>query len=373
MGLFNFFKKKQIEIKITSTNISRTPTPKDFANERAQAIKEISKLRSSCYPSSNGLYPDEIMLLSYAPKYMTANNKFPAFWATNYGISNPQRALQQLCAKGFIRIATAEESLNALKATKLKELLEGLGLPSSGNKKALIARLTENATETALNKIITERYYVLTPLGEQELKFNEYVVYMHKHSSSLGISVWELNKLLHSNPNMNYKDAVWRELNRRFVICSKGIADNSLNSKADGVGALITMSDFLAEENRYEQALVWLSQAAFYSINNLDAVSYKNHSFVSNIISNKKITYYEFLRFSPYYSKKFIAINQNLNLQYPDLRQKLLDNIKALPIRYQVLTAQQTADFIIAEISGDSRTSQSICQMAEKQIKRNII
>lgn len=369
MGLFDFFKKKQNDIIITSTAISQTPTPKDYANERAQAIKEIAKLRSSCYPSLNGLYPDEIMLLSYAPKYMTDNNKFPAFWATSYGISNPQRTLQQLCAKGFIRIASAEESLNALKVSKLKEILDDFGLPSSGNKKALITRLTENVTVTELNRVITEKYYILTPLGEQELKFNEYVVYMHKHSFSLGISVWELNKLLHNNPNMNYKDAVWRELNRRHIITAKNIADNSLDSRADGIGALLTMFDFLAEENRYEQALIWLSQAVFYSINNHNAVSYKNYSFVSN----KKTSYYEFLRFSPYYSKKFIAINQNLNLQYPDLRQKILDNIKALPIRYQVLTAQQTADFIIAEISGDTRTAQNICQIAERQIKRNII
>lgn len=369
MGLFNFFKKKQNDIKITSTAISHTPTPKDFSNERAQAVREISKIRSTCYPSSNGLYPDEIMLLSYAPKYMTTNNKFPAFWATSYGISNPQIALQQLCTKGFIRIATAEESLNALKATKLKELLEGFGLPSSGNKKALIARLTENATETALNKIITERYYVLTPLGEQELKSNEYVVYMHKHSSSLGISVWDLNKILHSSRNMNYKDAVWRELNRRYITVAKSISDNSLYSNADGVGILITMSDFLAEEKRYAPALSPLSQAAFYSINNTNAVSYKNYSSVSA----KKTSYYEFLRFSPYYSKKFIDICKELNLSYPDLRQKLIDNMKVLPIRYQVLTAQQTADFIIAEISGDTRTAQSICQTAEKQIKQNIL
>lgn len=368
MGLFNFFKKKQNVIKITSTAISHTPTPKDFANERAQAIKEISNLRSSCYPSLNGLYPDEIMLLSYAPKYMTVNNKFPAFWATSYGISNPQRILQQLCTKGFIRIASAEESLNALKVSKLKEILDDFGLPSSGNQKALITRLTENVTVSELNRVITERYYVLTPLGEQELKSNEYVVYMHKHSS-LGISVWELNKILHHNPNMYYKDAVWRELNRRHIITAKNIADNSLDSHADGIGTLITMSDFLVEENRYEQALVWLSQAAFYSINNNNAVSYKNYSFVSD----KKTSYYEFLRFSPYYSKKFIAINQDLNLQYPDLRQKILDNIKALPIRYQVLTAQQTADFIIAEISEDTITAQNICQIAERQIKRNII
>lgn len=56
-----------------------------------------------------------------------------------------------------------------------------------------------------------ERKYVLTQLGKQELSENEYVPYMHSHSTYKNFTVWDLNKMLGNGDKSHFMDIVNRK------------------------------------------------------------------------------------------------------------------------------------------------------------------
>ena len=64
---------------------------------------------------------------------------------------------------------------------ELKNILKEFGLPVSGKKAELISRVKERINFEDLNKTVDEWFYVLTPLGQEELEENQNVPYMHSY------------------------------------------------------------------------------------------------------------------------------------------------------------------------------------------------
>lgn len=110
------------------------------------------------YPSKNGLYVAEILLLEYCSKgkYPKPNNGYPAFWWFEYGIRDIGKVLKSLEMRNFINMN-----------------------PENGK-------------------------YRLTEIGKQELNDNEYVPFMHKRKDKttedtrygITFNVWEVNRRL---------------------------------------------------------------------------------------------------------------------------------------------------------------------------------
>lgn len=158
------------------------------------------------YPSKNGLYVAEILLLEYCSygTYPHPKNGYPGFWWFEYGIRDVGAALKSLEDRGFIRYATASESLPKLTVAQLKDLLDKCSLPSSGKKAELIACVQNGIQEETLTRFITERKYALTEYGTAELAENQYIPYMHKHPKKTTddprfgpvFNVWEINRIL---------------------------------------------------------------------------------------------------------------------------------------------------------------------------------
>ena len=121
MGFFDFLKKK--EPKVTVTVSAKENTFGELQQQKEIAIVETKELACKAFPSKNGLRPHEIFMLSYAPHYNTEGNSFPQFWHYDFGVDNPQAILNMLLERGFIRIATAKESVEKLKVPELKEIL----------------------------------------------------------------------------------------------------------------------------------------------------------------------------------------------------------------------------------------------------------
>ena len=73
-----------------------------------EAKKEESTLKPTLHlkgkPDVNGLYPSELVMLSYAEKYKTNETNFPAYLTNTYEIANPVKMLKSLQSKGFIRV-----------------------------------------------------------------------------------------------------------------------------------------------------------------------------------------------------------------------------------------------------------------------------
>ena len=168
------------------------------------------------YPSGNGLYVAEILMLYYCAlgTYPHPRNGYPGLWWFGYGVRNVGLLLESLESRGFIALRPAADSLGSLKVSQLKELLESQGVPSTGKKADLIARIAAEVSEDVIAAAGVERKYGLTELGAAELLENEYVPYMHNHPSktiegpSFGkeFTVWSANRLLHDEGMDGWKE-----------------------------------------------------------------------------------------------------------------------------------------------------------------------
>lgn len=181
-------------------------------------VVTFEKRKALSYPSQNGLYVAEILLLEYCNygTYPLPKTGYPGFWWFEYGIRDIEAALSSLEERGFIRYGTALESISGLTVSELKDILRKFGLVVSGKKDDLIDRICSNISEESLSPFIQERKYVLTDLGKQELSDNEYVPYMHKHpqktieDDTFGpiFNVWEINRRIGGGNPRHWKTIV---------------------------------------------------------------------------------------------------------------------------------------------------------------------
>lgn len=266
MGFFDFVKKKP-QLKITFE--AHEPSPKELAEQRQcelhNRVIEIRELIKNSIPSKNGLRPHEIFMLSYAPFYTNGKTDFPQFWYYDFAIDNPRKLLESLLKRGFIREATAKESVEKLKVAELKKILIEQGIKATGKKGDLVATVRENVCEEDLSVKIPVRRYTLTALGEQELSENEYVTYFG-HSVKYGLTVWDMNRMLQDYPHKLFRDKIWVHLNQQVQESAQTLQrDGDLYSfYCREVSANYEMCDFLLEEKRSPLDALRLWSAGFY-------------------------------------------------------------------------------------------------------------
>lgn len=256
MGLFDFLKK----------NIgSQKPSPKQvnvsFSINTADPIP-VSKRIEGTDPQCNGLYPHEILMLSYAPKYSVGEKSFQGFWWNSYGVKNPESVLESLRSRGFLAIGNVETTINNLKGTEIKELLKSHNLKSSGAKAELINRVIAEIPTSELEKLYPTRYYVLTDIGQEIVKKEPCVLYIHQNPVE-GLDIFSLSKLVHTQPYMPYRDKIWEHLNNISIqYASRGDFGIYRNCR-------FRMATFLEEERKTKSALALMSEVLFYDANNM--------------------------------------------------------------------------------------------------------
>lgn len=227
------------------------PTPQELQEQRYDAVQKIKNLQKEAIPSPNGLYPQEILMLSYAKWYSVGQTGFPQFWYYQYAVSDPGKVLMSLSEKGFIRPETAAEALPRLTVAQLRELLASQGLPAKGKKADLVAFASANVTPAALDGAVATRKYTLTELGEAELKTNAYIPYLHSHKN-LNISIWEMNKTIQSHPEHYWRDLVWGELQSQTLSAMKYIQNGNWSPY---IHLKYQQADFLADEGKIKESL----------------------------------------------------------------------------------------------------------------------
>lgn len=179
MGFFEFLKKRSNQ----NNQISKSNGKKDFDISSMISIKTeiintpswpdvipVEKIIKSMNPNEAGLYPHEVLLLSYAPKYYLEGNSYPGFWWYKYGIKDVDKCLISLKDRGFLQIGSLRSAIENETAAVLKDVLKGFGLKVSGKKEELVQRLLDEVTEEKLNTIFTKRTYNRTDAGNEILK-----------------------------------------------------------------------------------------------------------------------------------------------------------------------------------------------------------
>ena len=173
--------------------------------------------KGSGWKSKNGLYPAEILLLSYCSKgqYPGPAKGYPAFWWFEYGIRNVSYVLGTLADRGFIQFGSLAGSAGALTATQLKQLLKDAGASTTGKKEDLVERVKATVSDDALWAAGLRPKYQLTELGARELEENNGVVKTHKSparttsDSGYGptLNVESIASQMADSPGMNWEEA----------------------------------------------------------------------------------------------------------------------------------------------------------------------
>lgn len=204
MGLFDFLRKgqttgkKQIKVEMMFHEPTRKETEQQWKVQATERVRNFQK-------DEAGLYPYEILMLSYLEKY--SSGKEPAkFWEREYGIDSVPALILSLEQRGFAK----------------------------GGK--------------------------LTEAGKSEVAKNEYVLYMHRHKLS-DISLARMSILVNQSPNRRYQDLLWGEFNR---LSMEYIKDQKWGLYRN---IKYSMYRFLLEEKRYVDALPLLSKVFFYDLN----------------------------------------------------------------------------------------------------------
>lgn len=203
MGVFNFLKslksgqteasseseppipaeeKKYYQVDSYYTETVPTLSVGIDGNYRRRKVVTFSERQKTAFPSKNGLYPAEILLLEYCSygTYPHPRNGYPGFWWFEYGIRNIGYYLSELERRDFIRMD-----------------------PGKGK-------------------------YSLTELGGAELGENKYVPIMHKEKgktiddATFGpiFNVWEINRRMgqeHRNDWQNIINEVKAEMQKYTV------------------------------------------------------------------------------------------------------------------------------------------------------------
>ena len=164
----------------------------------------------TAFPSKRGLYPHEILVLNFAPKYNTESEKFPQYWLYRYGIKNVSAILEDLYKKGFLKYADIGVTIGKHNAEELKSILKEHGLKVTGKKSVLVSRILENVSVSEIESIFTERYYDITDIGEKEIEENGYVMEIH-NNSLLRMSIWDANIILHHNPDSSFDEIIEKQ------------------------------------------------------------------------------------------------------------------------------------------------------------------
>ena len=360
-----------------SEGISFTKEVADRIAEDYQSSFQIPNLEErnkKCKQTKNGLYPHEILMLDYAKKYKTSCNDFPGFWLYEYGVKNPQSVLESLCDRNFIVQGGLKDALNQLKLPELKSELSSYGLSSTGKKADLIERLLANVNEKQLDAKFTERYYALTDLGEQELKENEYVIYMHKNKSMFAdLGVYGMHhKLFFDNPdNHSFRDLLWAELNRQSMQFAMswdfGLYRNTR----------LSMYNFLIEEEKYHDAFARLCEVLYVDLSGMSNEGRKitRKSWLKQMMEWNFPYEKSIATLPPAINRWLKNMKEKLSLESnDDLRSALVTQFSKLTkmTPYHLFTPEECADITVYEFMGDKQKVSDIYKIAEVRVKEQI-
>lgn len=394
MGIFDFFKKKDLgspssetqqsvpthlksvnkeSAHSNTTQVVKASTPFIEISSEQDAPFPLSILIKSSTPSKQGLYPHEIIMLEYAPSFKTSSNQFQKFWYWQYSVTEPQTILDSLFERGFTKIGDLKSALEKLKLSEIKEELKVLNQKVTGKKSELVDRLVEFGDQVVLNHKYAERYYVLTAKGEQELKDNSYVSYLHRNRY---MTVWEMNKRI-AQTHYPYRDILWGYFNEQSAIHFQEF-DFGLyrNTRLD-------MYRFLMEENKPKTAFRMLCEVLSFDLSGLgngDKPLFEWEKFNPELYL---ITYESRMaHFFPYkdttliippaVSAWFDEMQTTLELNDKEYRAALLKELQEVHPPCRIFTDEECADIVIADIHRDIDTLTAIYKKAEIREKARL-
>ena len=246
---------------------------------------------------------------------------------------------------------------------KLKELLKKHNLKVSGNKSELIERLIKSTDRQILKSSFSKSYYKNTELGNEELRENEYISYIHRNKI-MDLNIWRLNQLMNEEPRKSYRDKIWIHLN---MSAFKYFGENRFEEYS---ACRFAMAKFAAEEKKYKQALYLMSEVIFLDLNGVKFFNKKNYPETELLLEN----------FLPYetsllkiprrvlkITKEYIRLSK---LQIEEIKEIILDAMGKSFVSIKIFSPEECRDILFMEIDEEYRELDLIYEKAYEKLKR---
>lgn len=312
-------------------------------------------------PICSGLYPHEVLILSYINRFTTAHKNYQGFWKYKYGINDMASQVQSLQERGYATIAPLEDIMKNSTVQYLKLLLKKYELNYARKKNDIIRCLIENVPVSQLEQHFPEKNYALTNIGTDILEKESYIPYIHKHNIS-DLDIWNLSKIIHQNPPMPFKQAIWNYLNNQ---CEEYHRDTQYGLYRN---CKFHMAELLIEENLFDGALNLLFEIIYYDLCDFDNSQSDNN--MSQLF--------------PYnHSVAFVAkgilsrvehCKKELHISDCELKEKmtaLLSAQSALQFAPQIFTLEECVDILLYQLNKNEGEIENIYRAAEERYKNS--
>lgn len=326
-----------VEIKPDNTHLEQ------LAQRRTESVNDpietFEQSKKKYFPSNNGLYPAEILLIEYCKNgtYPIESQDYPGFWWYRYGVHDVNLLLDSLERRHFICLCSAEDILPNLTVTRLKELLSFYHLPLSGKKMELVQRLKDNVPDSQLTKQLPKRKYKPTHIGLYEVEQNGYVPYLHR-ALFPSVDMQCINKLVFQNPLKSWQTILWEEFENRK---EQALRDKNYSSYSSYRSICLNQYYFANAESTKEDAFRFLAETMYLDLNRelftLDEIEEK-HCIAPGLV-------------------KYLAdLRNQLSYNEPMMKEILISIFSEMKYKNCYLTDSETAEIITAYVFGHPET-----------------
>ena len=323
-------------------------------NKKQAPLKEVNK------------EVQDLLLISVAEQYRIDEEEYPDRFRSDYGVNDPAVRLKELAEAGFIRPATAKESLSNLKMDELKQIAEQHGMKPGRKKEELCSNIAKTVPEEDYERHVNIRYWKVTKQGRELLDQNKYIGYFtsfHPYSlDSIDVDINRLYYFAEEYPGRRYRDFIWGEFNRKSLEAfEEGTRTGDFRSYCQ---LLKDMSLFLAEEGRYKDALSGYLKFLYYNVNYYAGMEgLREYAYSKKVNDAAEYMFILAGSVAPYeMSDRINGWGNNCGFDDKQLRKFMIEEFNRFPDG--LLSSEDLADYIFAGIKEDEKTQQKLCRKA---------
>ena len=368
MGIHSFLDKVKSSIKTGSKPVGkavvggRSYTQYEGGLMVADPIP-VEKRIAGKGPGPSGLYPHEVLMLSYAEHFPINGAQFQSFWWFRYGVRDPAVLLYSLYQRGFIKVGSFIQTLRNAKVSELKDACKYLDLKTAGKKDDLVERLSGCEVALKAAGLFQEWFYEPTEKGKAALEQEPYIPWVHAHPES-NLDIWTIGAAVGGGGQRHWRDYQWGNLNKQSM---QFISAREFGSYRN---TRLAMCEFLAEEKRALDALRMAVEVESLDLNG--AVNGLTPE-AAGLIIRDMVPYGEStLRSAPGVVKMIKKLAKEAGLANDGLDRFVLETAQAVvnstPMR--AFTPDEVAQVIKLELAGDPEALTSLYkQVKARQFK----
>lgn len=365
MSFFDIFRKKTEDSPAGSIVIKAGDASTETKIKIGPDVVPVEKKMAEHKPCCDGLYPHEVLVLSYAPHFHVSQDDYQAFWEYSYGIRDVNAVLQSLLVRGYISAGTVEDAVRNETTAVIKEELKKRGLKTSGKKAELVERLISEVPEKILAKTFTKKPYSLTYKGRTVLDRYEWVHLIHSKAKG-DVDMWEFAEIMERSDGADYRDVLIKHLD------VKSAASFKRNHFGFYRNYRLRMYQFSKDFGYTEDAFRYLCEVVACDL----TPSFSNTDWIPDrfLLAQMADSCFPYEKSSmtlpPGIIEELKKCIGALGWTDDDVRERAAGYIDNVDLPVRPFTAEECADILLAEMRGNKEYLSNVYRTAEKKYRK---